>query len=341
MPVDLLDEAVDVLLELPGQATLADPRRPGDGDESRAPFRARGVDHVLQQAQLDLTPHERRLEALTSATPALVGHHAQCAPSRHGGGLALQHLFAGRLEGDGACRGLHRRFPHQHRVGRRHGLQAGGGVDQVARDHALVGGAEGHGGLAGQDPHTSAQPLVELADGVHDLQRGPHRALGIILIGALGAPGRHHSIADELLHLPAVTLDHGARGLEVTSQRLTHELRVSPLGVLGEGDEIGEEHRDETTLRGVLAPDRYGSGRSRALRCGIATVAESHAAVTAEARLGPVLRSAGRADVDEAGAALIAETSSSRIVGGATPTGDDDRPPRYPIGTRSVAEHDE
>jgi hypothetical protein len=47
------------------------------------------------------------------------------------------------------------------------------------------------------------------------------------------------------------------------------------------------------------------------------------ATVTAEARPGAVLATAGRAAGVEAGAALIAEPTASRILGGATRAGDD------------------
>ena len=48
MPVDVLDDPVDVLLELPGQARLADARRPGDGQDPQARVPAGQVELLAQ-----------------------------------------------------------------------------------------------------------------------------------------------------------------------------------------------------------------------------------------------------------------------------------------------------
>src|ERR1019366_10813023 len=61
VPVDRLADPVDVLLELPGEPALADPARAGDRDEPGPPIAAGRGDQVLEQAQLFVPSHERRL----------------------------------------------------------------------------------------------------------------------------------------------------------------------------------------------------------------------------------------------------------------------------------------
>ena len=64
VPVDGLDDAVDVLQELPGEAALADAGRPGDRHEPRAALAGGRVEQVLEQPQLVVAADERRLEAV-------------------------------------------------------------------------------------------------------------------------------------------------------------------------------------------------------------------------------------------------------------------------------------
>ena len=52
---------------------------------------------------------------------------------------------------------------------------------------------------------------------VHQLERGAHRPLGVILVGDRRAPDRHDRVADELLDGAAVALDDLARELEVAA----------------------------------------------------------------------------------------------------------------------------
>ena len=95
MPADRLEHAVDVLQELPGQAALADPGRPGHRHEAGATLARRRVEEVLEQAQLVVAADERRLERLPSGpAPPALGHDAQGTPGRHRGGLALEDLLA-------------------------------------------------------------------------------------------------------------------------------------------------------------------------------------------------------------------------------------------------------
>src|SRR6266508_2359934 len=62
MPPDVLNEAVDVLLELPGQARLADAGYTDHRDEARAPVVRGRVEQVLDEPELPIAADERRLE---------------------------------------------------------------------------------------------------------------------------------------------------------------------------------------------------------------------------------------------------------------------------------------
>ena len=97
-----LDQAVDVLQELPRQPALADAGRADDAHQPRPPLAAGGVEQVLEQAQLVVAADERRLERLAAVAPAALGDDAQRAPCRDGRRLALEHLLARLLEGDRA-----------------------------------------------------------------------------------------------------------------------------------------------------------------------------------------------------------------------------------------------
>ena len=102
------------------------PAGPDDGDEPGAPLAARGVEEVLEQAQLVVAADERRLEAsrLRSRPP----RSATTRRARHAGTgrrLALEHLLAGRLEHDRAARGALGRLADEH--GRRAARPTGGG----------------------------------------------------------------------------------------------------------------------------------------------------------------------------------------------------------------------
>ena len=64
VPPDVLDQAVDVLEELPGEAGLADARRPDDRDQPGPALAGGGVEQLLEQAQLVVAADERRLQRL-------------------------------------------------------------------------------------------------------------------------------------------------------------------------------------------------------------------------------------------------------------------------------------
>ena len=265
MPVDVVDEAVDVLLELPGEPALADPARPRHRDEARPPVASGRTEHVLEQAELLVPSDERRLGQVRPTLATALGDDPQRAPGGDGGALALERLVADRLERDRRRRRPMGRVADEHPAGQGDRLEARGGVDQVAGDHALVRRAERDRGLAGQDAGARLDPRPEAPDRVDQLEPGPDGPLRVVLLRGRGAPDGHHRVADELLDRPAVAPDDVAGELEVAGQRVADVLGVALLGERREPDQVGEQDRHEPSLGGRT---RTGPSRPRAVGAG-------------------------------------------------------------------------
>ena len=134
--------------------------------ESRCARRssARGVEEVLDDAQLAVAADERRLEAGDPALAAPRRDDPQRTPELHGLGLALELVLAGVLVRRSPPR-LARRVasPTSTVPGSAARLDARGGVDEVTGDHALTLGAERDGRLAGEHPGASAQARAPIS----------------------------------------------------------------------------------------------------------------------------------------------------------------------------------
>src|SRR6202020_2747299 len=144
---------------------------------------------------------------------------------------ALDDVPAGVLVGDGRRGPLPGPLVDQHRTGLRGRLNPRRGVDAVTDDQSL-GRVVERSYLPRDDPRTRLQIAVtdlvaEHAYGVHDLERRPDRALGVILACDRRAPDRHHRIADELLDHAAVTLDDRPCRVEVAAEKFAHVLGVA------------------------------------------------------------------------------------------------------------------
>ena len=123
MPPDLLDDAVEVLLELPGEPALADARLADERDEARASLAPDRVELLLEEAQLVGPADERRLERVRAARAAALADDTDRQPGGDRRGLALEFLVAGRLELDRGLGGDPRRLADEHAAGRRHRLE--------------------------------------------------------------------------------------------------------------------------------------------------------------------------------------------------------------------------
>ncbi len=304
MPERVCREAVDVLLELPRESRLADARDTGDEHELSTLLLLGGVEEILDELQLAVATHERRFETGGAHRAAPARDDAQRAPELHRLGLALQLVLAGVLVGDRRLGGALGCVAREHGAGLGCRLDAGSGVDEVARDHALIRGAERDGGFAGEDPGPGAEQRVDLGDRGGEVERGPDGPLGVVLLRDGCTPDGHHRVADELLDGAAVALDHRAGDVEVAGQEVARVLRVASFGGGGEPDEVDEEHRDEAALC------RRRLGRAGCDRSSCGGAFELRAALAAELDAGCVRCTARRACRGQARAALATELAA-------------------------------
>ena len=268
--------------------------------------RAGRMEEVLEQAQLVVAADEGGLERLRPVAAAPLRDDPQGAPGGDRGGLALEVLLAGRLEGDRRGRGPLRRLADQDRARGGGRLEPGGRVDEVAGDHPLVRGTDRDGGLAGEDAGPGGDRRPERPDRIDELEAGADSPLGVVLVGDRRAPDRHDRVADELLDRSPVAADHVAGEVEVTGQELPGVLSVAPFRERREADQIGEEDRHEAALG-----DGCG-GRGQRARTD-----ERGRALPAELRVGAVGRSAGRTDQRESSRAFLAELAPRLVLGAA------------------------
>ena len=129
--------------------------------------------------------------------------------------LALELERARVFEDDRLLGRAPRRLADEHRPGLGDRLHARSGVDEIARDHALPGRAERHGGFAGEHACTrleilGAELFAERRDSGDEVERGAHGALRVVLGRDGRPPDRHDGVADELLDGAAVELDQAA-----------------------------------------------------------------------------------------------------------------------------------
>ena len=264
MPPDGLDQAVEVLEELPGEAGLADAGRADDRDEPGAPLAARGVEQVLEQPQLVVAADERRLEASRCGS----GRRRSATTRRArqaGTGLALplSACSPACLEGDGRDAARWVASPTR---------TVPGAATDWSRDAVLTRSPATMPWFVApivtaaspvRTPARASMPGPEGADRVDELEAGPDGPLGVVLVGDRRAPDRHDRVADELLDRPAVAADDVAGEVEVAGQELAGVLGVAPLGERREADEVGEQDGDEAALGDRRDRERRGSGTPR------------------------------------------------------------------------------
>ena len=270
MPVHELQHTVDVLQEFPCEPALADPALARDRDQPRPTFTRGRVEEITQQPEFLVAPHKWSLEAFGAPLPAALGNDAESPPSGHRRRLAPQDVVAGLLVGDRAAGGPLCRLAHQHAVGGRDRLEPARGVDEVARDHALVHSTERDGRFAGQYRRARFEAAavgtrVQRPHRLDQVECGPDGALGVVLLCDRRPPDRHDRVADELLDGAAVALDDLARPVEVAREQVAHGFGVAVRGERGEADQVREQHRYEPPLgRGCRRLRRAAQSRGRA-----------------------------------------------------------------------------
>ena len=111
-------------------------------------------------------------------------------------------------------------------------------------------------------------------------QRGPHRPLGVVLVGDGRAEQGHDGVADDLVDPPAEGHDVGDEPLEAPVDQVLHLLRVERLGHRREADQVGEQHADDPPLLGAPVPERMpaGGAEPRPLRYWAAARGTTHRA---------------------------------------------------------------
>ena len=135
VPVDRVDEPIDVLgrTPAPSGSCRCRPRPMIDTRRGRC-SRAVAWNSVLEQAELVVAADEGRLDLVAAAATAALGDDPDGAERRYRRDLALEHLVAGWLEGDGRIRGLLGLLADKDRARLGHALEPRRGVDEVACD---------------------------------------------------------------------------------------------------------------------------------------------------------------------------------------------------------------
>ena len=77
------------------------------------------------------------------------------------------------------------------------------------------------------------------------LDRRPHRPQGIVVMQQWDAEDGHDRVADELLYLAAVLLEHAPRLAEVALHDTAHRLGVARLAEGGGAGHVDEDHGDD------------------------------------------------------------------------------------------------
>ena len=215
-PRDELGVGVDEALQLVDEAALADAGDADEREELRRAFVARAFERIAHEVELTLASDELRAR-LVCDVDAEAGVSRDHFPDGDRLGFSLG-FDSGRLAiVDGLAGGAVCRLIGEDSVDGRGALQARGGVDDVARGHALAclgARVEADERFAGRngDPHLH---VVFLDRPVADREAGADGALGIVLVRDGRTEQRHHGIPDELLHSArrgARALSEGARG---------------------------------------------------------------------------------------------------------------------------------
>ena len=271
--------------KLAQQPALADARL-ADHHEHAARAGNRPNEPVAGEVQLPASAHEARLRHRR-------GRHVGGRPPLDRlerpdrGSLALQLKVPALAPAKERLHQLAAPGPHQHRprVGRP--LQAGRGVERIARRRepglpARIDRRDHR--QAGLDAHTDRRRLDRVAGSLRrrvradvgdDAQTGEHRSLGVVLVRDRGSEQRQQTVAGKVLDRASEAVDGGDHAAHRRLHERAEVLGVHPLAERGRPDHVGEQRGDHT------ASLCCRSGRERC------------AAAGAEARVGRRWRPAG------------------------------------------------
>ena len=89
---------------------------------------------------------------------------------------------------------------------------------------------------------------VELGKRALDRERGPHRALGVVLLRLRIAEERHQPVAELLQHVAAKPSHRRRRLIEIGVDEVAPVLRIELRGEARRADKIAEHDRDRTAF---------------------------------------------------------------------------------------------
>jgi hypothetical protein len=120
---------------------------------------------------------------------------------------------------------------------------------------ATAAGDRTDGHYTGVDSHAQGelrtqrrQLPIDLRETAQDAEARAHGALGVVLVSDREAEVGKDSVAQELIDVPRVALDHALAGLVVDLDDLVQVLRLDGLAERGVTDQIAEEYRYMSAL---------------------------------------------------------------------------------------------
>src|ERR1700722_19241211 len=182
-------------------------------------------------------------------------------------GLALQREAVQRFDRHGVAHELQRLRSQQYLSGRRRLLQARRDVHSITDRDVPPLAAEYRSGV---HPRAKAQRDADLLrqrrQALADLRRCANRPKRVVLVYLRDPEPRHHRVADELLHRPAVTLDRRAHVREVAIHDATQRLRIELLPERGGARHVAEQRCDDLSplLADALAYELRAAGAAEA-----------------------------------------------------------------------------
>jgi hypothetical protein len=220
------------------QARLADPGLAREEHDLALP--GPGLPPAAEeQLQLLLAPDERRRRAAVPRLEAALGPaFGDDAEGRDRCREALERLRPERLELEELAHQPAGGGGDHHLVGPGEGLEPGGEVGGLA-DHGLfprraLAQEVAHDDQAGRDPDSGRGRLaprgVLPADAVDDGERGPDRALRVVLVRPRPAEVGEDAVAHELGYMPVVAGDCAGDRVLVGAEHLAQLLGIEPRG---------------------------------------------------------------------------------------------------------------
>ena len=219
---------------------------------------------LAQRRELALPADQRSIHPTGEPGSAGSDAHDVPGPQRLGGALGHDRLGLHGL--DGIAHQLVGGLADQHLPGARRLLEPGGDIDRTP-GHEGVSACDDLTGVDA-DPGRDREPLEFAAH----LDRRPDGPQSVVLVQVGHAEERHHRVAHELLDGAAVTLDHGAHGVEVLRHDRTQGFGIESLGTGRGPRHVAEQGGDDlahVALRLVRRRERQAARVAEAGALGV------------------------------------------------------------------------